>query len=97
MVYNFDQIFLLTISFLCSKKINAHHRNYFLKSRHKQRERFKTASRMAMASMNKIEKEEHFDFVPRIWGTSIKVPVESSLYIVTLLLGIFFTVCEALI
>ena len=97
MVYNFNQISLLTISFLCSKKMNTHHRNYLAQSRRKQRERFKTASRMAMASMNKIEKEEHFDFVPRIWGTSIKVPVESSLYIVTLLLGIFFTVCEALI
>ena len=97
MVYNFNQLSLLTIAFLCSKKMNTYHRNYFWQSRCEQLKQFKTASRMAMASMNKIEKDEHFDFVPRVWGTSIKVPVESSLYIVTMLVGIFFTVCEALI
>ena len=97
MVYNFNQLSLLTIAFLCSKKMNTYHRNYFAQSRHEQLTKFKTASSMAMASMNKIEKDDHFDFVPRVWGTSIKVPVESSLYIVTMLVGIFFTVCEALI
>ena len=97
MVYNFNQLSLLTIAFLCSKRMNTYHRNYFVQSRHEQLKKFKTASRMAMANMNKIEKDEHFDFVPRVWGTSIKVPVESSLYIVTMLVGIFFTVCEALI
>ena len=97
MVYNFNQLSLLAIAFLCSKRMNTYHRNYFAQSRHLQVTKFKTASRMAMANMNKIEKDEHFDFVPRFWGTSIKVPVESSLYIVTMLVGIFFTVCEALI
>jgi hypothetical protein len=97
MVYNFNQLFFLTITFLCSKMMNTYHRKYFANLRSDQLTKFKTASRMAMASMNKIEKDEHFDFVPRIWGTSIKVPVESSLYIVTMLLGIFFAVCEALI
>ena len=97
MVYNFHQLSFLTIAFLCSKRMNTYHRNYFEQSRREQLTKFKRASRMAMASMNKIEKDEHFDFVPRVWGTSIKVPVESSLYIVTMLVGIFFTVCEALI
>ena len=97
MVYNFNQLSLLTIAFLCSKRMNTYHRKYLGIFRHNQLNKFKTASRMAMASMNKIEKDEHFDFVPRVWGTSIKVPVESSLYIVTMLLGVFFTVCEALI
>ena len=97
MVYNFNQLSLLTITFLCSKKMNTYHRNYLLQSRCEQLNKFQTASRMALANMNKIEKDEHFNFVPRIWGTSIKVPVESSLYIVTMLVGIFFTVCEALI
>ena len=97
MVYNFNQLSLLTIAFLCSKRMNTYHRKYLGISRQNQLKKFKTASRMAMASMNKIEKDEHFDFVPRVWGTSIKVPVESSLYIVTMLVGVFFTVCEALI
>jgi hypothetical protein len=97
MVYNFNQLSLLTITFLCSKMMNTYHRKYFAKLRSDQLTKFKTASRMAMASMNKIEKDEHFYFVPRVWGTSIKVPVESSLYIVTMLIGFFFAVCEALI
>lgn len=97
MVYNFNQLSLLTIAFLCSKRMNTYHHKYFGKLRGDQLTKFKTASRMAMASMNKIEKDEHFDFVPRVWGTSIKVPVENSLYIVTMLLSIFFTICEALI
>ncbi len=97
MVYNFNQLFLLTFAFLCSKKMNTHHCNYFTRSRYQQLAKYKTASRMALASMNKIEKEDHFDFVPRIWGTSIKVQVENSLYIVILLVSIFFTVVEALV
>ena len=97
MVYNFNQLSLLTIAFLCSKIMNTYHHKYLGISQQNQLTKFKTASRMGMANMNKIEKDEHFDFVPRVLGTSIKVPVESSIYIVTMLLGVFFTVCEALI
>lgn len=97
MVYNFNQLFLLAFAYLCSKKMNTHHRNYIHRSRSQQLEKFKTASRMAFASVNKIEKEDHFDFTPRIWGTSIKVPIDSPLYIVLLFVSIFFTVIEALI
>ena len=97
MVYNFNQLFLLTLTFLCSKRMNTYHYNYFTNSRFQQQTKYQTASRMALASMNRIEKENHFDFVPRIWGTSIKIPVESSLYVVTLLVTAFFTVVEALI
>ena len=97
MVYNFNQLFLLTFAFLCSKKMNTHHTNYFMQSRSEQLAKHTTASRMALASMNKIEKEEHFDFVPRIWGSSIKIEVDNPLYVVFLLISIFFTVIEALI
>ena len=97
MVYNFNQIFLLTFTFLCSKKMNTSHYKYFSRSRYQQLDKFKTASKMAFASLNKIEKEDHFDFVPRIWGTSVKVSINNSIYIVVLFVGVFFTVVEGLI
>ena len=37
---------------------------------------------------------DHFDFVPHIWGTSIKV---RSLYVIILMVGFLFTVVDALI
>ena len=95
MVYNFNQLSLLVIAFLCLKRMNTYHSKYL--SRHNQIGKFDTASKMAMASMNKIEKDERFDFVPRVWGTGIEVPVDSSLFTITMLISIFFTVCEALI
>ncbi len=97
MVYNFNQLFLLLLPFLCSKKINTHHSKYIYRSRKKQLDVHKSASRMALASIQKIEKDDHFDFVPRIWGTSIKIRVDDPLYIIFLLVSIFFTVIEALI
>lgn len=96
MVYNFNQIFFLMFAFLCSKKMNTDHCEYFSWSRYQQLNKFKTASKMAFASLNKIEKEDHFDFVPRIWGSSIKIPINNSIYIVVLFVGVFFTVIEGL-
>ena len=80
MVYNFNQLSLLVISLLCSKRMNTYHSKYLAISRRNQIENFDTASRMAMASINKIEKDEHFDFVPHVCGTGIEVPVDRSLH-----------------
>ena len=96
MVYNFNQIFFLMFAFLCSKKMNTDHCEYFSQSRCQQLKKFKTASKMAFASLNKIEKEDHFDFVPQIWGSSIKIPINNSIYIVVLFVSVFFTVIEGL-
>ena len=96
MVYNLNQIFFLVFAFLCSKKMNTDHSKYFSESRYQQLNKFKTASKMAFASLNKIEKEDHFDFVPRFWGSSIKIPINNSIYTVVLFVGIFFTVVEGL-
>ena len=96
MVYNFNQIFFLMIAFLCSKKMNTDHCEYFSWSRNQQLDKFKTASKMAFASLNKIEKKDHFDFAPRIWGSSIKIPINNSIYIVVLFVSVFFTVIEGL-
>ena len=86
MVYNFNQLFLLTLPYLCTKKINTDHGDYVFESR-----------RLAFTHINKIQEEDHFYFTPRIWGTSIKIQVDNPLYIMFLLVGIFFTIAEALI
>ncbi len=96
MIYNFSQLFMLTLPFLLSYQMNAYHYNYISRSRQQQLAKHKTASRMALASINKIEKENHYDFVPQIWCTGIEVPVENPLYILFLLIRIFFTVVETL-
>ena len=95
-VYNFNQIFLLALPYLCAQKMNACHHRCFNLSRSKQLVKFKTASRIALACMNRIEKEEHYNFIPRIWGTGIKIHLDNPLYVVFLLVGIFFTIISAL-
>ena len=96
MVYHFNQVFLLALPYLCMQKMNAVHQKYLNQSRFEQLAKFKTASRVAHACRNRIEKEEHYDFVPRIWGTGIKIHLDSPLYIVLLLIGVFFTIVKAL-
>ena len=96
MNYDLSQLFLLLLPYLCSKKMNTHHYKYVTASRKEQLGMHKAASRKAFAHMNKIEKAEHFNFVPRIWGTSIKVPVENPMYILFLVIQLFFTVVEGL-
>lgn len=97
LVYSFNQLFLLTLPYLCSRKMNIDHRNYISNSRKQQLKLHKTASRRAIASLNRIEEEPQFNFVPHIVGTSIKIQVENPLYTVFLLVGFFFTVVDALI
>lgn len=97
MVYNFNQVFLLAVAFICSKMINEYHQNYYNESRYQQLKKFKTASRKAMASMNNIESEDNFDFVPRIWGSSIKIKVDNPLYVIILLVSAFFAIADGLI
>lgn len=95
-VYNFNQIYLLILPFLCSNQINADHDQYFSQSRTHQLCRYETASMMALASMNRFDKEEKFNFISQIWGSNIEVPVDNALYILFLLIKIFFTVVRTL-
>ena len=97
MVYNLNQLILLTLPYLCAKKINTNHCDYVFESRTQQLDAQTSASRLAFTHINKIQEEDHFYFTPRIWGTSIKIQVDNPLYVMFLLVGIFFTIAEALI
>ena len=97
-VYNFNRIMLLTLAFLCSKKMNSYHHTYLMKSQHQQVNQYKAHehNKIALAYIYKIKKEKHFDFVPRLLGTSIAIPIDNPVYVITLLLGLFFTVVRHL-
>ena len=50
----------------------------------------RNSSCRALASIMQIEKEEDYDFVPYVWGTDIKMRMDSPWYFVFLLLGYIF-------
>lgn len=63
-----------------------------------QLERFKdNPSRLSFARQLLIEKEERYDFLPRILGTSITISIGSPLYVIILLAGLFLSVVESLL
>lgn len=97
MVYILNQLILLTVPYLCSKKMNAYHSNYITQS-NQQLQMYATDSRKAFASMTKIKKDDSLDFTPRIWGTNVKIDVEHPFYIAMLLISLFFrAISDALI
>lgn len=91
LVQNLNQLFLLALPFFCSRKMNAYHREY----RNQQLQEYESASKMALASMSKIEKKDHFDFIPCIC-TCIEFQVESSLFGIFLVFETIFTLIEAM-
>ena len=98
LVYNVSQLSFLIIPYLCSLLINRGHRKYLEDLRSNQLNQFTDfASMYAFASMQKIEKDIHFDFVPRVWGTSIKIAVDEPFFVFFVFIGVFFTICEALV
>ena len=92
LLYNLNQLFFLILIYLCAKTMNTKHLEYITELREKQISKYRTASRMALANLQKIEKDDSFDFLPRIWGTSIEIELDDPFYILILLLNIFFTV-----
>lgn len=97
LLYNINQFITLLIPYLCAKKINTYHQKYYKQMRNRQLERFEDdPSRLSFARQLLIEKEEDYDFVPRIVGTSITISIGSPLYVVILLAGLFLSVTESL-
>ena len=98
LLYNLNQFVTLLIPYLCAKKINTYHHKYYKRMRNRQLVRFKNEpSRFSFANQLLVEKEERYDFLPRILGTSITISIGSPLYVVILLAGIFLSVAESLL
>ena len=98
LLYNLNQFVTLLIPYLCAKKINTYHHKYYKRMRNWQLVRFKDEpSRLSFANQLLVEKEERYDFLPRILGTSITISIGSPLYVIILLAGIFLSVAESLL
>ncbi len=98
LLYNLNQFITLLIPYLCARKMNTYHQKFFNLSRNKQLKKcWGNPSRLTIAQQLEVEWEEDFDFLPRIPGTNIQISLGNPLYVILLLAGIFFSICESLL
>lgn len=98
LLYNVNQFVTLSIPYLCAKMINTYHRKHYKKMRKQQLEKFKDdPRRLSFSRQLLIKKEERYDFLPRIVGTSITINIGSPLYVFILFAGLFFSVIISLL
>lgn len=99
LLYNINQIITLIIPFLCVKKMNTYHHKYYIHTvRNGQIKEFENdPSRLSFARQLKIDQDSRFDFVPRIVGTNIKIPIGNPLFVIILLVGLFLSVSESIL
>ena len=90
LMYNINQLISLLVPYLCAKKMEGDHKDYFKRMK-KQRFSIKYGGTMS------IQKEEDYNFVPRLIGTSIRIGMRSPLYFVFLLVTVFFTTSKTLL
>ena len=82
---------------MCGRKINHYNRLCVIKIQDIQLKRTRSDRFRAQQRKMLIQREDMFDFVPRVWGLGFKVKMNSLIYIVFLLLGIFLTIFNALL
>ena len=98
LLYNINQFITLIIPYLCAKKINTYHQEYFKNMRDHQLEKFKDdPSRLSLARQLMVDRDSSNDFVPRIIGTSITISIGNPLFVIIMLVGIFLSVSESLL
>ena len=97
MLYNIFQVISLLVAYISGLKMNTYHQTYYASLRKTQLSPHKSHSQHALARIMYIEKKEQYDFVPHVAFTQIKIQMDNPLYVIFLLLGIFFTVCGALL
>lgn len=96
MLFNINQFITLVIPYLCVRKINTYHQKYYNAMRNDQLRRFKGKStRLSLARQLRIEKEEEYDFIPRIFGSTITINIGNPLYAAFLLAGLFLSVTRS--
>ncbi len=98
LLYNVNQFITLLLPFLCAKKINTYHQKYYNTIRESQLKKFwDNPDQLSLARQLNIEKEDNYDFVPRIVLTKISINISSPLYIILLLAGLFLSVSKSLL
>ena len=98
LLYSINQLITLFVPFLCATFINKYHCNFYKCMKKDLLHGYDSASQQAFACVQfNIEKEEEYDFTPRILFTDIEIRVDGPLYALFLLLGLFFAVCKPLL
>ena len=77
------------IPHVCDLKVNAYHQEYLRDDRKEQLKATQSEKEYVKAHSLTIEKSKYGDFVPRIRGTGIKIPLENTGYTLSILLTIF--------
>ena len=96
-VANINMIIMLVVPYICSHIMNAAHTKYLSKLRTKQLEKYQTGSRKALAVLHKIERNQDYDFTPRVLFSNIEICIQQPFYAAFLLLSAFFTLSNNLI
>lgn len=98
LLYNINQLITLIVPFLCAKKINTYHHKYFKHMRTEQIKRYEDhPSCLSFARQLKVERNDRYDFEPRLVGTSITVSIGNPLFVILLLVGLLLSVSESLL
>ncbi len=97
LLYNINQMVGLLVPYLCGQKMDSYHHQYHLKMEQAQLdpnrdEKFRAEQRAML-----IQEEDNYNFVPRVWGLGIKVKMNSLIYVIFLIAGLFFTLFGAMI
>ena len=109
LLYNINQLITLIVPFLCAKKINTYHQKYFKHMRTEQIKRYMNqrdrsdpnggsrARCLSFARQLMVDKNDRYDFEPRLVGTSITISIGNPLFVILLLVGLFLSVSESLL
>ena len=106
LLYNINQLITLIVPFLCAKKINTYHHKYFKHMRTEQIRRYMNHSDesdpskarcLSFARQLMVDRNDRYDFEPRLVGTSITVSIGNPLFVILLLVGLLLSVSESLL
>ena len=97
LLYNINQMLLLIIPYMCGRNIDHYNRQCQIRIQDMQLNRSRDDAFRAQQRKMLIQKEESFDFIPRVWGLAFQVKMNSFIYIIFLLLGLFLTICGAMV
>ena len=98
LLFNIIQLITLIVPFLCAKKINTYHQKYFKHMRTEQIKRYEDdPSCLSFARQLMVERNDRYDFEPRLVGTSITISIGNPLFVILLLVGLLLSVSESLL
>ena len=96
-LFNVNQMIFLLIAYICGQKMNHYHHQCHVRIQNMQLSSATNDDDLAEQRKLLIQREYDYDFVPRFWVLGFKVKMNSMIYIIFLLLGLFFTAVGAMV